>query len=139
MIPFILLSLVSLVAILFCPESPTYLHARRRFEQARSAFRKISRVNKGISEWDSVRFTYEERIRKSHGDVDAGPEDSLMSVLKDKTRVKNLLLLTVCWSFTSFFFYLLSFNVKYVNGDPFYHGYILSFADIAANIAVRVA
>ena len=59
----VLLSAVSAITIWFLPESPIYLHSKKRYDEARDVFKYISKVNTG----KQLTFKFEEELEEEYG------------------------------------------------------------------------
>ena len=136
--------------MLFAPESPRYLYAKKDWKNLRKVIRTIAKVNGSnmnhsyaIDEevkflTNSKKQTERKAIEEQETDIDmstAQDEFSVVTALKDPTIFINFIVVLVCFSVVSFNYYMISFYLKYVGGNIFINTLSSTVSECIGNFA----
>ena len=136
--------------MLFAPESPRYLYAKKDWKNLRKVIRTIAKVNGSnmnhsyaIDEevkflTNSKKQTERKAIEEQETDIDmstAQDEFSIVTALKDPTILINFIVVLVCFSVVSFNYYMISFYLKYVGGNIFINTLSSTVSECIGNFA----
>ena len=120
--------------MLFAPESPRYLYAKKDWKNLRKVIKTIAKVNGSnmshsyaIDEEvkllaNSKKQRERKAIEEQETDIDMSTgqsEFSVITALKDSTILTNFIVVLICFSVVSFNYYMISFYLKYVGGNIF--------------------
>lgn len=144
---------------MFIPESPRYLYSMKRWKELHTSLSFIAKVNGKNSEFQKtnaepdvdkpIQFTKSERIEtKSQESQDFDEisqsngkeveEFSIMTALKEKRTLVNLITIICLFSFVSFSYYMIAFYLKYIGGNIFINTIASSISDTIGNVLASV-
>lgn len=117
-----IMHLVVIGALLFIPESPIVLYENDRFKEARDVFRYMAKAN-GVKDYNpdfkfdkevnSEKKGTESPLNKTGNETENLPpaeeKVSFRDLLKNRTYLINLILMTVLWTVSSFDYYIINF------------------------------
>ena len=149
----LVLNTLVVVLVPLLPESPKYLLSKRKYDQARLAILKIARFqrlsNNQLQMVSKLKFEEEFLAELSQKDFSSlteaqkervlianqeSKEKHLDGSLKDLVRIRkhliNLILMIWMWVASSFSFYLISFQIKYIKGDVFVNTVVSASTEI---------
>ena len=149
----LVLNTLVVVLVPLLPESPKYLLSKRKYDQARLAILKIARFqrlsNNQLQMVSKLKFEEEFLAELSQKDFSSlteaqkervlianqeSKEKQLDGSLKDLVRIRkhliNLILMIWMWVASSFSFYLISFQIKYIKGDVFVNTIVSASTEI---------
>lgn len=139
---FVYLSLIfSAVPLAFgflLPESPKFLHSNKDFEKSKKSLNKIARLN---GQWDETfsEINLEEAIsRTTQSGIDKNAWFGLVDLWNDKLTLKNTLTMAYLWGFYTFGHHCLIFMMKYIPGDKYTNGLLISIAVTSAPLLTRL-
>ena len=136
--------------MLFAPESPRYLYAKKDWKNLRKVIRTIAKVNGSnmshsyvIDEevkllTSSKKQRQRKAIEEQETEVDLSTgqsEFSVVTALKDSTIFINFIVVLVCFSVVSFNYYMISFYLKYVGGNIFINTLSSTISECIGNFA----
>lgn len=138
-IPNVALCILGVCWVLYLPETPRYLMAKKRYSEARQVFKKMSGLN-GVNEvnWDEVVFEKEaEEIEnpelfKQKEEDEKGPSVSWRDIWAVPVLRTNLWSAALLYMEATFNFYLLTFYLKYFPGNIFSNSAYFACSDLIA-------
>ena len=152
----IILSIISFVLYYFLPESPKWLVSVGRYDEARTALKKIAYlngcdpnvVNKQFNEEvhvsASVKSTASETLEEESLSMVSEHQEARDETSKyycfftSKTMMINFWILALMWTTSDINFYTINFYMPYVPGDVFLNTTYSMFSEMIANIASGV-
>ena len=149
----LVLNALVVVLVPLLPESPKYLLSKRKYDQARLAILKIAKFqrlpNNQLQMVSKLKFEEEFLAELSQKDFSSlteaqkervlianqeSKDKQLDGSLKDLVRIRkhliNLILMIWMWVASSFSFYLISFQIKYIKGDVFVNTIVSASTEI---------
>ena len=141
---------ITFILLLFAPESPRYLYAKKDWKNLRKVIRIIAKVNGSnmshsyaIDEevkffTNSKKQTERKAIEEQETDIDMSTgqsEFSVITALKDSTILTNFIVVLICFSVVSFNYYMISFYLKYVGGNIFINTLSSTISECIGNFA----
>ena len=136
--------------MLFAPESPRYLYAKKDWKNLRKVIKTIAKVNGSnmshsyaIDEevkllTNSKKQRERKAIEEQETDIDMSTgqsEFSVITALKDSTILTNFIVVLICFSVVSFNYYMISFYLKYVGGNIFINTLSSTISECIGNFA----
>lgn len=129
---------------LYLPESPKWLYSKHMFPELKQALLTIRRVNRvapgsRISAWldEPERMTRHLKALNASS-VGAPPSEAekeqsnFKFIISNKKILYNLVLMIVVWLGSSFCYYLISYQLKYIKGDMYLNGIVSSLSECTA-------
>ena len=132
-------SLIPLLFSIILPESPKYLYDWREYEKTKESLQRIATLNNQ----NDVDFT-DAQLEHSLSSLTEPEKDNqgmfqgLYELWKDKESLKNTLILAFFWGFYTFGHHCLLFMLKYVPGNKFTIGLLVSIGVTIAPILTRI-
>ena len=123
------------------PETPRYLVAKKRYNDARACFRQLAIWNRtGNSHiWDTVRFDKEAEEEET---ADKGPTEAAVVSWRDIWAIPvlktNLWAAVLLYVEATFNYYLLTFYMKYFPGNIFTNSIYFAVSDLLAYFGAGV-
>lgn len=106
------LNVLTVICVIFMPESPKYLLTKKLYEECRSVITRIAHVNGKNNGRFEGRFDCEVEVKT----IDDDSQEKMTGGFKDLVRVRrhfiNLIIMVSVWIASSFDFYLLNFQMK---------------------------
>lgn len=132
-------SIIPLLFSFILPESPKYLYDCREYEKTKESLQRIATLN-NQRDLDFSEIQLEHSLSSlTESDKDKnGAFQGLYDLWKDKESLKNTLILSFFWGFYTFGHHCLLFMLKYVPGDKFTVGLLVSIGVTVAPILTRV-
>jgi MFS family permease len=107
------------------PESPKFLYNKQMYESCHTALTRMLLFNLGTS--SSLKID-ELLTKQEQTSKDQSRSGSLLP------HLQNLICMTMIWASSSFCYYLISYQLKYIKGNIFVNGMISSTSEIIAYI-----
>eukprot|EP00347_Sterkiella_histriomuscorum_P000203 403376785 len=138
------------IGTLVMPESPQYYLSKRQYDKARKELTYIARFNriKNHQEiFENSKFQQEIDQQNSFQQIssntcestqileEAQYNGSLRDIIKVRSNFINLIAMTFLWTSTSFTYYLINFQLKYLSGDIFSNAIASALSEAPAYIA----
>lgn len=144
-IPNIALTVIGICVMFNMPETPRFLLAQGRTEEAKQVFVKIAQFN-GISEDEvhSMELMVPNELGSKKTKLFANTEEEVLSnssntksslikeILQEQTLKRNLIGCCIIWSMVSLSFYVITFTMKYFPGDLVSNSLTFAFSDVIA-------
>ena len=132
--PMIFLFFTSLLCAYFihkAPESPQYLYSNKKWDKLNKGFEYI--WSRNYTKWGNYKFDSQVNLV----DNDSKHKLSCIEALKDKTNLRNLLIMAFIWSTGSFCYYTLSFYAQYFKGSMYVNAAVIGVADVLSKPIIR--
>ena len=117
----------------FIPESPKFLMTHDKHQRAKEILAFIAKFNKKSTFTMEFHFENETVNTKnpSHGPI-IPPDIKSQESFKTRRNLVNLLIMLILWVAASFDYFLISFQLKYIEGDVFINTIVSSSSEITA-------
>mmetsp|Transcript_24147 Transcript_24147/g.18397 ORF Transcript_24147/g.18397 Transcript_24147/m.18397 type:complete len:137 (-) Transcript_24147:64-474(-) len=128
----------------FFPESPVFLCDKGKFQQARRALNSVAKVNRKrkfrglfkseIPQKDPQKEVNYTDISNINSEEVVKIRGELRELWTVRVLLVNTLLLLIVWSVVSFAYYMINFQVKYIEGSIFTNTIFSSLSEFIAYI-----
>lgn len=129
-----------LLAITFLPESPKWLFDQKRYGECQQVLSYMAWQNRTtLDSSEDLKRLESEKLRDIEGEakpeLDQSTSESTWSLIsEDPTVLRNLICMAQIWMSSSFCYYLICFQLKYIHGDLYINGIVSNVSEIAAYI-----
>ncbi|TNV80510.1 hypothetical protein FGO68_gene767 [Halteria grandinella] len=125
----LVINLIVIVCVVFMPESPKYLYAQRRWDDMRKNLNVIAKLNKA----PAFKGLFDKEVNPAVGE-DQKLNGTISDLVKIRRHLINLVILVAVWIASSFNFYLINFQLKYIQGDVFVNTLVSAISELPATI-----
>ena len=135
----LIFSVIPLIFSFILPESPKYLYSCKEYDQTKESLQRIATLN-NQKELDYSEVQLEHSLSSlTESDKDhRGIFHEFYDLWKDKESLKNTIILAFLWGFYTFGHHCLLFMLKYIPGNKFTVGLLVSVGVTIAPILTRV-
>jgi hypothetical protein len=125
-----------LVLLFVIPESPHFLYEKCKFDDLRSVLDYMAHFN-GINNMKILKSKFQKEV-KEELETQKKPEIKFTDFWQDKLLRKTLLILIVQWVTINYAYNMMSFSLKYLEGDIYRNVIAISSAEMMSKLLSSV-
>lgn len=133
---FMAASVLNMITIYIVPESPKYYYSQGMYEEAHEALRYIAKVNRA-EPWET-KFAIEDPQRNSDTLSKNDMHIGFVKALKNKTFLRNLLIMVLNWCACSLGYYIIGFFLNDFPGSSYINMFIMQVAELISFLTASV-
>ena len=130
---YVIHAIINLATLYYIPESPHFLYSKCKFSELKDCFNNYAKLNNAPQLHPHAKFNKEGNWMNNIIE-----ESSIWSLISDKSRLINLLVMIFNWCAWSFWFYFIGYFLKYFKGDMYTNTIMMGTADIIAVLLTRI-